>query len=186
MRNLLSMALVAVAAVSMAQTPKTRVGQIWGAATNRMIDQQDIWFEDGDYLPSIQVLKLEAEKWPADYDIWTNLGWMEENVEEWDQALATYVRYRRQNPKDPDAALPEADYFNRKRLFSKVPELLEPEIKYPNCHRNNFVILARAYREMKMYADAVRVWKTLLKRSPNDGPAKHNLQEDSQKLAAGT
>ncbi|HWD37431.1 MAG TPA: tetratricopeptide repeat protein [Fimbriimonas sp.] len=162
----------------------SRVAEIWSAANDRILTQQDIWFNDGDFPADIQLLRVEAEKWPADYDVWTNLGWMEENVEDWDGALATYVRYRRQNPNDPDAALPEADYYNRKRLYAKIPALLEPAIKH-KCHPNNFRVLAHAYENQKMYSDAVRVWKTYLQRDPNDGAAKRNLARCEKKLSGG-
>jgi tetratricopeptide (TPR) repeat protein len=179
------MAAVCIAASTFAQKAPTRVQQIWGAANSRIVNQQDQWFKDGEFLVCIQLLKVEAERWPQDYDVWTNLGWMEENIEHWDAALATYVRYRRHNPQDPDAALPEANYYERKKLYAKVPELLEPEIKR-ECHPNNFRILAYSYEKLKMYADCIRVWKTYLERNPTDGAAKHNLARVEKKLATNT
>jgi tetratricopeptide (TPR) repeat protein len=188
MRSVISVAILALAAISMAQheRPKTRVDTIWAFANERMVTQHDVWFDDGEYLMAIQLLKEEAELWPEDYDVWTNLGWMQENVEKWDQALATYVRYRRDNPQSPDAALAEADYLNRKKLYSKIPELLEPEIKRQGAHPNNFRILARAYERQKMYADSVRVWKAYIKRAPADLQAKRNLDRVQKELAHGT
>jgi tetratricopeptide (TPR) repeat protein len=179
-------ALAALGATAMAADPDpARIDAIWSAARDRMLTQQDIWFDDGDFPACIQILKVEAERYPSDYDMWTNLGWMQENVEDWDSALATYIRYDRDNPQDPDAALPLAYYYFEKKLYSKLPELLEPSIKR-KCHPNNFRLLARAYEMQKMFSDSVRVWKVYLQRDPNDGAAKMNLARVEKKLAAKT
>jgi len=182
-RILSLLVLIVLSAAAFAKDPgKTRIDQIWSAASDRMLSQQDIWFDDGEFPTCIQLLKVEAEKFPSDYEIWTNLGWMQENVEDWDAALATYIRFRRDNPQDPDAALPLATYYFMKKLYSKEPEILEPAIKR-NCHPNNFRILASSYEKQKMYSDSIRVWKAYLQRAPNDGAAKHNLDRVEKKLS---
>lgn len=184
MRGVATFIIVGLVAIGSAKLPDSRVGKIWDIANDRFLNQQDLWFQDGDFLANIQLLKIQAERWPSNYDVWTNLGWMQENVEEWDQALATYVRYRRSNPQDPDASLPEAFYYSRKKLYTKVPELLEPAIKR-NCHPNNFRLLAQAYEKQKMYSDSVRVWKLYLQRAPSDAAAQHNLARVEKKLSGG-
>jgi tetratricopeptide (TPR) repeat protein len=150
-----------------------------------MYNQHDDWFQSGEYPACIQLLKFEAEKWPSDEDIWTDLGWMQENIEHWDGALETYKKFLKNNPQDPDAALPEALYFDRKKDFAKIPALLEPEIKR-ECHPDNFRILARAYEKLKQYKSSIRVWNVYLKRAPTDGAAKMNLARVEKKLAAKT
>jgi len=184
-RILVLAGLVGLAGASFASDPKKldRTDAIWAAVDDRMLAQQDIWFDEGDFPAAIQILKVEAERYPSNYDVWTNLGWMQENIQDWDAALATYIRYRRDNPQDPDAALPEATYFSMKKLYSKIPELLEPVIKR-NCHPNNFRLLASAYEKQKMYTDSIRVWKLYLKRDPKDGAAKSNLARVEKKLAS--
>ena len=171
------------AALSLGAPTLDRSAYIMSVAGDRMVHQEDIWFQDGEFPTDIQVLRVEAEMYPADYDIWTNLGWMQENVHDWDGALSTYVRYRRSNPNEPDAALPEAFYYQSKKLYAKIPALLEPEIKHA-CHPNNFRILASAYEKQGMLADSERVWKIYLQRDPTDGAAKHNLDRVEKKLAA--
>jgi tetratricopeptide (TPR) repeat protein len=173
------------AAVSWSAQSVDRVDAIWRVANDRIEQQENIWFDEGDFPSDIQLLKVQAELFPADYEIWTNLGWMEENVEQWDAALATYIRYRRDNPMEPDAALPEATYLFLKKIYAKVPPLLEPAIS-KKCHPNNFRILASSYEKLKMYADSIRVWKLYLERDPTDGAAKHNLDRVEKKLATGT
>lgn len=175
-------ALVLAAGLAHAQRAPDRVGALMDLASDRLSTQIDAFFEDGDFPAAIQLLKLQAEMYPADYEVWTNLGWMQENVEQWDAALATYVRYKRQNPNEPDAAFPEANFYFMKRLYAKVPPILEPAIKNPRVHANSYRILARSYEKQEMLADAARVYKALVERDPNDGAAKANLKRVEGKL----
>ena len=162
--------------------PEGRVDAIMAFANDRLSTQIDALFEDGDFPAVIQLLKIQAEAYPADYDVWTNLGWMQENVQEWDAALATYLRYKRQNPQDPDRALPEANFYFMRKLFAKVPPLMEPAIKSGKTHANAYRILARSYEKQEMLPDALRVYKALVARDPNDLSAKANVRRVEGKM----
>lgn len=210
MKGLSSLVLVGLATLAAAQKPKvgsthagtgsgktvhspqstvhpstSRVDAILDAANDRLSTQIDAMFEDGDFPAVIELLKIQAEGYPADYDIWTNLGWMEENVEQWDAALATYVRYKRQNPNDPDRALPEANFYFMRRIYAKVPPLMEPAIKGGKTHANAYRILARSYEKEGMLGDALRVYKALVERDPDDGAAKANVKRVEGKINGG-
>lgn len=174
----------AQAAKKAPQAAKGRVDTIMGFANDRMSTQIDAMFEEGDFPAVISLLRVQAEAYPSDYDVWTNLGWMQENIQAWDTALATYARYRRQNAGDPDSALPEATFYFNRKLYAKVPPLMEPAIK-GKCHPNAFRILARSYEKQDMLGDAARVYKALTVRDPNDGTAKVNLKRVEGKLAQG-
>jgi tetratricopeptide (TPR) repeat protein len=180
---LLAIAMVLPAA---AQTTDQRVKAIWGVAANRMITQQDAWFDDGDYLACINLLGFESEKYHNDYEMWTNLGWMQENVHDWDGALATYQRYRKLNEGEVDNSLPEAQYYFMKKQYALIPDLLESAIKHPKCHPNNFRLLAWSYERMKKYPEAVRVWKAYLATGANDATAKRNLGRDEQRVSTAS
>jgi tetratricopeptide (TPR) repeat protein len=166
-------------------TSKEREEAIWNYATNRLINQQNEWFQVGDYPACISILGIEAEKWPGDYEIWTNLGWMEENVQDWDAALATYVDYRKRNPKEPDNTLPEAQYYFMKKQYAKVPDLLEAAVKR-KCHPNNYRLLAWSYEHMKKYTDAVRVWDIYLATGAKDPAAVRNRGRDAKRAASAS
>jgi len=168
-------------AAATTQASKQRLDAIWAAADDRVTQQTSIWFDDGDYPKCIHMLVIQSTYAPSDYEAVTNLGWMQENVEDWDGALATYKLYLKNNPQDKDRALPEATYlFNRKR-YSEVPPLLEPVLKL-NPHPNNYRILAHAYEKLKKYDDAKRVWLKYIAIAPNDDTAKANLARDEKKL----
>lgn len=177
----LGMATLGLASLATAQASKARVDAIWNIANDRLSSQLDIWFEDGEFPTCIQLLKVQMELFPSDYDIATNLGWMQENVERWDEAIATYTRYKNENPQDPDASLGLADFYYRQKVYAKIPGLLEPALPrkpHPNAYR----ILAHAYEKMKMYSDAKRVWDTYIEVAPDDLTAKANREKIIKKL----
>lgn len=165
------------------EAESSRVDAIWNAVAVRIERQNDQWFKDGEFPRIVQSLKFELEMFPNDYDIVTNLGWMLENIEEWGDALAIYVRYRRLRPNDPEAVYPEAEFYYKRKAYEKVPPLLEPSLKMESTpHPNTFRVLAHSYERMNLYADAVRIWKLYLKIDPSDGPAQVNLKKVEAKL----
>ena len=180
-----SLSLLAVVGVASAttQASKQRLDAIWSSVDERVSRQIDVWFEDGDYPKAIHMLVVEASYSPHDYDVVTNLGWMQENVEEWDQALATYELYRKNNPNDKDRALAEASFLYRRKEYAKVPPLLEPLLK-EKPHPNNFRVLAHCYEKMNKLQDAKRVWTEYLALAPKDATAKVNLNRVEKKLNA--
>ena len=164
-------------------TEQQRLDSIWYAATNRISNQEDLWFEHGDYLPCIQLLKLETAILPYDFDSVGQLGWLQESTDDGAGALATYIAYRQKNPNDPDGPYLEAQYYYRKELYPKVPPLLEPLIKLsPPPHPNVYRELARSYEKMNLLADSKRVWQAYLAVDPTDQAAKTNLDRVEKKL----
>ncbi|CAN5657618.1 hypothetical protein BH11ARM2_BH11ARM2_16470 [soil metagenome] len=187
------MGAIVVAAMAMigvtGQEPDPkRIDAIWDSTYNRLNTQLDIWFSDGDFPKCISLLKSQYVIWPKDYEVATNLGWMEENVEDIDGAIQTYQRYRLENPKDPDAALPEAQmYFNRGRFkrdpdgFAKAIRLLEPAVGSP-AHPNVYRILASSYERTGKFEESLRVWKVYLDKHPDDLAGKKNMERVEKKL----
>lgn len=169
---------------AMAQQPnQSRVDAIWNVAVDRINAQTDIWFEDGDFPRVINICKVMYSLYPADYEVATNLGWMLENIEKWDEALAVYIKYRSENPKDPDAAWPEANFYYMKKAYQKVPPILEPTMKMSRKpHPNSFRTLAHAYERMNQLQDSKRVWQAMIQTFPDDAPAKNNLNRVEKKL----
>ncbi len=174
------------ALVSAAGQPKkqTRQDAIWDVAHNRFVDQLDYWFEDGDFPRCVQLLRIMADLDPHDYNVVTDLGWMLENIEMDDEALAVYVRFRKDNPKSADASFPEANYYFGQKLYAKVPALLEGTLAM-KPHANSFRILAHAYEKMGQLSDCKRIWTTYLKVNPADETAKVNLRRVEGKLGSG-
>jgi len=177
--------LLSCAGLVSAQKPpsKARLDAIWAAVNDRITDQVDIWFEDGDYPKSIHLLVFQATYAPDNYDVVTNLGWMQENVEDWDGALATYKLYWKNNPSDKDRALPEAEYLFRRKQYAQIPSLVEPVLKF-QPHPNNYRVLAHSYEKLKKFEDAKRVWDAYIAIAPKDLTAKANLAKVEKKIEA--
>jgi tetratricopeptide (TPR) repeat protein len=182
---ILGMSALALAPCAKAQAPDSkRIDAIWDIAQERMVRQNELWFKGGDYPRLIQCLRLQHGIFPHDYDVATNLGWMLENVESWDQALAVYIEFRNQNAGDPNSPYPEAYFYYMKKAYDKIPPLLEPTLaKRP--HPNSFRTLAHAYERLKLYADAKRVWVKYLSLAPDDLAAKANLAKVDKLLKGG-
>lgn len=175
--------LVAVAIPAGAQN---RVDDIWDVAANRMSNQNDKWFKEGEFPKCIQSLRMLNLLFPDSEDIATNLGWLLESTEQYTEALAVYVRFKNNNPNNPDATYPEALFYQKRRAYAKIPPLLEPSIKRnPPPHANSFRILAHAYDRLERYRDAKRIWEAYLKINPNDEAAKANLRKVENKIKDG-
>lgn len=180
--GVLALISLVIAAHGKQVSPKVpRVAEIWKAADVRMNNQADIWFDRGDFPRALQVLKFRYAARPNDHELATTLGWMLENVKRDDEAVALYVRLRNKSAKEPDLAFPEANYYFRKKLYAKIPQILEPTLSQ-NPHQNSYRILARSYEKLGQYADAIRVLQMLLKRFPDDLTAKANLERVTKAL----
>lgn len=153
------------------------------AVNDRLSTQADAWFEDGEFPRALQLLRVHYELVPNDYEVATNLGWMLENTEQFDEALAVYVRYKNENPKDPDGTFPEANFYYMKKLYAKVPALLEPSIPR-KPHGNSYRILAHSYERLNMFKDSVRIWDIYIRLNPNDEAARNNRKRVASKMTA--
>lgn len=180
--GVLVLAVVASSSFAQGASP-SRVDAIWNHAVDRLNSQMDTWFEDGDFPRVINMCKVMYALYPSDFDIATNLGWMLENVEKWDEALAVYIKFRTENPRDPDAAWPEANFYYMKKAYQKIPPILEPTIKMSaKPHPNSYRTLAHAYERMNQLQDSKRVWMQMIQVFPKDLPAKNNLTRVEKKL----
>ena len=169
--------LIALSMAALAQGPaqSDRSDLILRMMRERAIQQHDIWFELGDYPRAVQSLRLMQQIFPHDYALETDLGWMEENVENYADAIGTYVKYRKAWPDDPEAYFPEAQFYYMKHLYSKVPPVLEPSLRLATKpHPDSYRILASSYEHLGLYADSLRIWDLYLSFAKNDGQAKVN------------
>lgn len=188
MKMLLIVTVVAFTAASANAQDQTaeRMRTIWTAIRARVEQQNDIWFKDGDFPRCIQALRFVNFAIPEDYELATSLGWLLESTELDDEALATYVRFKKQNPGDPDGPLPEANFYFMKKSYAKVPGLLEGSIKMEKPpHPNAFRVLAHSYERLGLLSDSKRVWTALTKLTPNDEAAKNNLRRVENKIKSG-
>ena len=184
--SLIAAAVLAASPQAGAPADSARMSLIWDAFNERLRSQTDIWFDEGQFPRSIQGIRIQYAMHPDSYEILTNLGWMLENVERWSDALALYVAFRKRHPNDAEAYYPEAQFYSMKKVYSKVPPLLEPTLKMRVLpHPNTYRILARAYEQLGLLADAKRVYTLLLERLPGDPATKNNLNRIERKIKGG-
>lgn len=174
-------ALVSALLLTGAAIAQDRVDEIWGHATNRIADQLDQSFEDGDFPFVISMLKVSFADEPKNYDTATNLGWMLENVQDWAEAEEFYKQFRLDNPGNPEAAYPLGYFYYIRKRYSEAEQVLEPTLKVA-VHANTFRILAKCYEREKKYAEAIRVWELQIKKWPDDLPAKANIDRVKKKM----
>jgi tetratricopeptide (TPR) repeat protein len=183
MKSVWGFVLVMLACIVHAQENVTedRTDEIWSHVDARIVQQQDYWFEDGQFPKIISLLRIQNASDPKNYDILTNLGWMLENVEEKPEAERIYKQFEAENPEDPESSFPLGNFYSLNRKYPETIKVLEASLKKspgPNTYR----VLAKAYERMKNYKDAIRVWELQLKRFPNDGPAKVNIERVKKKI----
>jgi len=182
-RWFLSTVALGVSCMAMAGPTTDRVDAIWSYAKDRIDRQMDVWFEDGDFPATIAILKVSSILSPHDYEVLTNLGWMQENIQQYDEAQKTYERYQADNPQDPDRSLPIAQYYYLKKQYDKVPPLLEPAMTAKGRpHANVFRMLSGAYEKLGKLSDAQRVLAKYMALDPKDEQAKVNMARIERKL----
>jgi len=149
-------------------TSQQRQVAIWAAVYNRTNTQIDVWWDQGDFPAIISLLRYQAELFPNDYDIATNLGWMYENVKDNSNAEAAYRRYAARNPNDPDAVLPIVQKAYMAKDYKRVISVANPAITRKGVHANVFRLLAHSYERTGDFKNALRVWESYLAINPND------------------
>ncbi|MCW5939712.1 MAG: hypothetical protein KF884_00695 [Fimbriimonadaceae bacterium] len=154
------------------------------AARNQMVEQNDEWYEDGEYLIVIQNLRILCEEDPTDEDRWSDLIWMLGNVEAYADQIAACYRYRDLNPEKLDGSYYLAQFFFMRRAYARVPELMEPVIQTePPPHPNCFRFLTNSYQRMGYFEEALRVVEAHIKAYPEDQSAQAKRDGIRRQLA---
>lgn len=156
-------------------------------ARERMAAEQDYHFDQGDYPRVIANLKVAVAAVPGDEEAWSNLIWMLGNVDAEGEAWATCRDFARRNPGYAEGPFYEAQFLFAKRMWAKIPALLEPMVAADPPPRDpvSYRMLAQAYKRLEWWEDSRRVLLSLLARWPDDEKAKADLRFCDEKLAGG-
>lgn len=164
------------------RTGDDRMNRIWRAHENRMDDQSNRWFEDGDFPQNVDQLRYRTSLWPEDYERLTDLAWMYGNLRQHGKALEVMIAFRLANPTRADAAYPEAEWYFRQKSYAKVIAILEPVIGFEQpIQPNGFRILAHSYERLGFFRDSLRVWDLYIGLNPEDAAAKVNRERVAKK-----
>jgi tetratricopeptide (TPR) repeat protein len=146
-----------------------RVGRIYDAYEQQLRTRMDQHFHDGEYEACVGILRILAMQHPDDPDIMNDLVYMIGNVGRHAEALATAIEFRRAHFANPYAVQIEANiYINPTiKLYERIPAVLEPVVQ-ESRFLQTFVALGRAYEEMGLLKEAIRIHRLRLERFPND------------------
>jgi tetratricopeptide (TPR) repeat protein len=173
-----------VAAAALAWSGQAQQNPVLEAARAWMVDQNDEWYDDGEYLIVVQNLRTLCEEDPSDEDRWSDLVWMLGNVEDYAGQVAASARYRELNPDKADAAYYLAQFYFLRRAYARIPELMEPVVRsQPPPHPNCFRFLTNSYQRMGFFEDALRVVEEHIKAYPQDVTARAKRDGLERQLA---
>jgi hypothetical protein len=181
---LLVFATTVVGAVAQdGKVDERRVAEILSHVEERAAVETDAAYETGDYPRVIQTQRMRYELRPGDGELATDLIWMYGNVDDDTNALRYAIKFRLDNPDDPDRGYPEAELYTRWRTWVKVPRILEQDIlRTPPPHRNVYTMLSAAYDRMGFHADVVRVLDVALRNYPDDLVFQRNRSRALEKI----
>lgn len=185
MAGLFSVAAIAIASQGGAppSSELVRLNEIWAHVDNRVVQQLDLMFEDGDFPAATSLLKVQYAYEPNNWDTMTNLGWMLENIDKLGEAREVYKTFIREHPKDANAVFALGYSYFLKREFKETIATLEPSLsKLPTA--NSYIILAKAYERLDDWKNALRVWEAQAKRFPS-GSVDANIKRVKAKIAGG-
>ncbi len=172
LRCLMVVSLLVGAAI--AQQPalspgKDRAERIYDAYEAQLRQKLDAHFHAGEYEACVGILKILVAQNPNDAQTVSDLVFMLGNVGREAESLAEAIQFRRNHPQDAVAAQVEANYYIKPtvKLYDRVPVVLEPIIEQSQFLQN-FVSLARAYEEMGLLNEAIRIHELRIQRFPND------------------
>lgn len=165
---LIGLALVTPAADS------ARIDEILDTADGVVVEAIDEWFQHGEWSRALHATRYRAFQFPHDYDVVTDYGFLLENMERADQALALYRKFHHDNPLDKDAWLPEITFHFIRKNYAEVIRITEPRLAL-KPHPNHYRMLGQSYEKLDKLDDAIRIFEIFKKDFPNDPTADANL-----------
>ena len=175
----LILAILPILAIGQGRTENMRSG--YDREMDALIDR---YYHDGNYEKVTELLKAYAKQHPDDAVISNNLAWMLFNVGKEPESIVESLRFVRDNPTSEVGKIQLAQQFFTRKLYSRIPRLLEPIISTTKT-QNVFVMLGRSYEELGMLKSALRIHEARVKLFPNDASGKKNLEKVKQMIAAG-
>lgn len=161
--------LMFVSGVAQNEPGEERVHRIYDAYEAQLRARLDQHFHDGEYQACVGILRVLVAQNPHDVQTTSDLVFMLGNVGLKGEALAIAMAFRRGHATDPYAAQIEANYYINPtvRLYERIPAVLEPVVA-ESRFLQTFVALGRAYEEMGLLKEAIRVHRLRLERFPDD------------------
>lgn len=179
-----SLIIAAIVALPLVAGSQSRIDDMRAGYDREMDILIDKYYHEGDYEKVAKLLRTYAKQHPDDADISNSLVWMLFNVGNEPDSILESLRFVRDNPRNETGQLQLAQQYFMRKLYSRVPAILEPLIATTK-ESNAFVMLARSYEVLGMLKSALRVHGARVKLFPNDETGKRNLEKVKQLIASG-
>lgn len=165
---------------ALAQSPN-RITQMQDMLEAEIVLKIDQAFHDGRFGDCLDALYSQLSLHPTDSDVQGQIIFMWRNVTFESKAISEATRFRLESPMNPMIAFNEGTLYQVKKLFSRIPPILEP------CFMNAttvqpFILLADAYEKLGLIGEALRVCKVLRERFPADPSGRRQLQRLQNKM----
>jgi tetratricopeptide (TPR) repeat protein len=142
----------------------------------------DRYFHEGNYEKVAELLKTYTKRHPDDAQLSTNYAWMLFNIGKEGESILEGVRFVRDNPKSEIGKLQLAQQYFDRKLYARVPGILEPIIGTTKAVQA-FIMLGRSYEVLGLLKSALRVHEARAKLFPDDLVAKRQVDKVKQMLA---
>lgn len=179
-----SFIIAAIFATPFIAAPQSRIDDMKAGYDRDMEVLIDRYYHEGDWEKVEKLLRSYAKHHPDDAEISNSLAWMLFNNGNEPGSILESIRFVRDNPTSDAGKINLATQYFQRKLFSRVPQLLEPLIGTTK-ELNAFVMLGRSYEVLGLLKSALRVHEARAKLFPNDASGNKNLERIKQMIAAG-
>lgn len=179
--------LVLVALPSFGATPASSPSQVDGITNlivDRLWDQADEEWHQGDYPRIIALDRIIAEADPHFLEPYAVGGWLLESLGRLDEAEAFYQQGIRRNPKAAYAYYNLGFfYFNTRHDYRAAIKTFRRDVAQKDADLNDWKMLAHSYEHVGDWTQAVATWETIQARWPDGVNVNRLLQRarDRQK-----
>ncbi|MER3413443.1 MAG: hypothetical protein C4340_07475 [Armatimonadota bacterium] len=176
--------LLFVTGVAQQRPGPDRVQRMYNAYEAQLRVRLDQYFHDGEYQACVGILRVLVAQNPHDVQTTSDLVFMLGNVGLEGEALSTAIAFRKAHQTNPYAAQIEANYYISPtvKLYDRIPGVLEPVVG-ESRFLQTFVALGRAYEELGLLKEAIRVHRLRLERFPDD-PSSNAIRNKVAQLEA--
>jgi tetratricopeptide (TPR) repeat protein len=143
--------------------------------TDKLWDQTDAYWHEGDYNRIVDLCRIVAEADPDFTESYANAAWLLWSMGDM-LAADMFLEYGISRSKNKGELLFDFGHhlYNTKRYAQAEPYLARA-ITYPRASYSAYSSLGHTYRQLGKFDKSIAVWKQAVKKFPNMGAAKTNL-----------
>jgi predicted Zn-dependent protease len=180
-----SLIIAVVVAMPLIAAPQARIDDMKAGYDREMEALIDRYYHSGDWERVEKLLRSYSKQHPEDAEISNVLAWMLFNNGNEPASLIEGMRFVRDNPNSEAGKIQLAQQFFQRKLYSRVPPLLEPLVGKTK-ELNAYVMLGRSYEVLGLLKSALRVHEARMKLFPDDAQGKKNLEKLKEMLGGGS